>query len=1102
MGRILPVTLYILLQALWLQSQTVNTTFGKNRVQYHDDFEKWDMYETENFVTYWYGKGREIAHTVVQLAELDNPYIQNILEHKMNDKIELIVYTDLTDMKQSNLGIEEQFVGKGGITKVIENKVFLYFNGDHNDLRTQLRQGIAAVYINAMLHGNNLQEIVQNAVLLNLGDWFQEGLISYVGEEWSPEMENRLNDYFTNPKNKKADFKHLAKIDPQLAGHSMWFFMANTYGRATISNILYLTRIQRSLESGLIYVLGIDTKQLTALWKEYFQKRIEASVSPVQTFTNDLKLTTKRKPQPLGRMRLSPDGKQLAYTLHDFGRVRVILYDMESGDKKVLLRYGIRNYEVETDFNYPVLAWSPDGHALSIMYERKDVISLMTIDFTEGVAITDKLSPEYQRVYDMDYWSADTLMLGANTDGFSDLYLYAPVTRQSTRITEDFYDDLDASVIHLQDQRYILFSSNRANETLKKMQLDSILPIGQFDLFLLDYQHPKSSLRRITFSNEASERKARLSGPDQIISLADFGGEWQRILVTQLDEDPPLSMLHTKYDRDIQLHEIVPASPVVIDWIQKWNTPYIHVSRLDSTKALGDLPVPTQIPVQDIAAPTPEEQVKEKEKPDPRYFFQTPFPVKKPVTPQPENITKPVESDIQDPVEGVTAPSEVEVDETKILQPSASGKLEYKPGDLTPFVRSRIIAARLKFKLDYFNVTLDNDLLFGGLDSYAGTKREFEPSPLGILFKASIKDLFDDYIVTGGVRFPTTFNGSEYFLVFDNRKKRLDKQFAVYRKAVTEPDLSSPDPGHQIQYVTSLGLAKYSYPFDNFNSVRGTVTLRNDKTIYLSTDKPSLDTPNDDAQRVGLKLEWVYDNSRALDINSRTGTRVKTWAEAVKRFDLNLFENDKKFQFNEGFMTSLGIDARHYVSLDGRSIFAARLTAATTLGSERILYYLGGVENWLFPQYDNNVSVPTDINFAYNTLAANMRGFKYNARNGSSVVLTNAELRVPLFQYLSKQKIKSSFIRNLQAVAFFDAGTAWHGDDPFGSGNPLNTVVLTNPPTVEVTVNYYRNPLIVGYGLGARTLVFGYFLKLDYGWSWETETHRKPILHFSMGTDF
>jgi hypothetical protein len=412
-----------------------------------------------------------------------------------------------------------------------------------------------------------------------------------------------------------------------------------------------------------------------------------------------------------------------------------------------------------------------------------------------------------------------------------------------------------------------------------------------------------------------------------------------------------------------------------------------------------------------------------------------------------------------------------------------------------------VIASRLKFKLDYFNVTLDNDLLFGGLDSYAGTKREFEPSPLGILFKASIKDLLEDYIVTGGARYPTSFNGSEYFLVLDNRKKRIDKQFAVYRKSVTESNLESSDPLHQNQYVTFLALTKWSYPFDAYNSVRSTLTLRNDKNITLATDLPTLEEPTDDAQRVGLKVEWVYDNTRALDINSRTGTRIKTYVELVKKFDLNLFEAEN-FEFNEGFMTVLGFDARHYVSLDDRSIFAARLTGATSLGSERMLYYLGGVENWMFPSYDDGVSVPNDINFAYTALAANMRGFNYNARNGSSVILANAELRVPVFQYLSRQKIRSSFIRNLQMVGFVDGGTAWHGSDPFGSGNPLNTVVLTNPPTVEVTVNYYRNPLILGYGLGARTLVFGYFLKLDYGWNWETSTDTKPILHFSMGTDF
>ena len=46
------------------------------------------------------------------------------------------------------------------------------------------------------------------------------------------------------------------------------------------------------------------------------------------------------------------------------------------------------------------------------------------------------------------------------------------------------------------------------------------------------------------------------------------------------------------------------------------------------------------------------------------------------------------------------------------------------------------------------------------------------------------------------------------------------------------------------------------------------------------------------------------------------------------------------------------------------------------------------------------------------------------------------------------------------------------------------------------------NPLIVGYGFGMRTMLFGYFAKVDYGWNWETKTNRKPLLHFSIGADF
>src|SRR5690606_2535669 len=207
-------------------------------------------------------------------------------------------------------------------------------------------------------------------------------------------------------------------------------------------------------------------------------------------------------------------------------------------------------------------------------------------------------------------------------------------------------------------------------------------------------------------------------------------------------------------------------------------------------------------------------------------------------------------------------------------------------------------------------------LLFGGLDSYAGTGREFQPATMGFLVKARVTDLLENYIITGGARFPTSFNGSEYFLVFDNRKRRIDRQYALYRKSIVEYGLSPSNPLQRNQFVTFLMQTRLSYPFDVYHSVRATGTIRNDRSITLATDGQTLAIPVDDAQRLGVKLEWVYDNARDLDINSRTGTRAKGWVEVVKRFDLNLFEAGPKLLFNKGFMTVVGFDGRHYVSPD------------------------------------------------------------------------------------------------------------------------------------------------------------------------------------------
>lgn len=342
--------------------------------------------------------------------------------------------------------------------------------------------------------------------------------------------------------------------------------------------------------------------------------------------------------------------------------------------------------------------------------------------------------------------------------------------------------------------------------------------------------------------------------------------------------------------------------------------------------------------------------------------------------------------------------------------------------------------------------------------------------------------------------------------MFDDKKKRLDKRYAAYRRALRfseEGSISSPIQP-KTESVVFLTQFQLRYPLDIFTSIRATTTLRFDNTVPLATSPVTLEDPILREQRLGLRLEYVFDNTLDVALNIKNGTRYKVFAEAVKRFDLQVTDG-LSLGFNDGFMAVVGFDARHYQRLLKYSIFAARFAGATSFGSEKILYYLGGVDNWLLPRFNDDIPTPISGDFAYQTVAANMRGFRLNIRNGNSYALVNTELRVPIFRYFSKN-LNSNFLRNFQLVGFFDMGTAWQGLTPFTDENPLNTKFIPDPPVpsnpVTVKVRFFRDPIVVGYGGGVRALLFGYFLRVDYAWGIETRVVQEPRLYVSLGLDF
>ena len=68
------------------------------------------------------------------MAELDHDLIRKQVEHRI-DKIEIIVYVDLSDFKQSNIGRDEVFTSESGETRIVGAKMLVYFDGNHVHLR-------------------------------------------------------------------------------------------------------------------------------------------------------------------------------------------------------------------------------------------------------------------------------------------------------------------------------------------------------------------------------------------------------------------------------------------------------------------------------------------------------------------------------------------------------------------------------------------------------------------------------------------------------------------------------------------------------------------------------------------------------------------------------------------------------------------------------------------------------------------------------------------------------------------------------------------------------------------------------------------------------
>lgn len=1074
-------------------------SFGKNRIQYKEFL--WTYYKFDDFDIYFYLNGRELAVATAKYATEQIPVLEKKLETGLDEKIQFLVYNNLTDLKQSNIGLSnDQRYNTGGITHIIGSKVFLYFSGDQRDFEKQIRAGIANVLIDQAFYGTSVGSQIKNTTLFNLPEWYKNGLISYLSEEWNTEIDNRVRDGIISGRYEKLN--QLTGEDALYAGHMLWKYIADKYGQQALTDIVSMAQISRSIDNGFLYVIGISYKNLVPECLDYFKSVYLTEETGRETPAGQFQKKI-RKDHVYNRLRISPDGRYGAYVVNNEGRYKIFYQDILTG-KKHLAYFGGFRLEEKIDYSYPLIAWHPDGNILAIIVERKGEVQLNFFNIRER-KLQDIILYNFEKVVDFSY-SADGrfLLMSAVQRGQSDLYMFEIASGSHLQLTNDIYDDLQP--VFTGNNNSILFASNRPDEKLTWMDIeDAPFSVPQkTDLFLLLRGDKEQKLRRITHTPLGNESRPVMADEGIFYFLSDENGINNRYIGKF---DSAISFIDTtihyryfsetfpvsNYNRNILDQHMVAGSDQMAQVVFSNGKYYLQMLNSDSGKLKKTELVQTSyrnILIQEAARLEEEKKEKEKVKETREAYGEY---LKKF-----RNVYKGEEKQVQEPKESerididnytfdrqafitIGGEDSARTDETQVV---------VKPlEDKDKFVIPKRLNYRVEYSINETAAQLDFTSLNFFYQPFGGSVDAFNNLGLNGFFQVGLTDLLENHRIIGGFRIPLNLTNIEYLFSYANLEKRLDQEIMAVRQA-TEDEFYIGYYTFVVRYRSYQLYYMLKYPFSPVFAVKGTANFRYQKSTLLSTNEPALREPDINEYWGGLKGEIIYDDTKEIGLNLLTGTRFKIFGE----YTHVLTEDDKD-------MVVVGLDIRNYQKVHRSLIWANRFAASTSFGKNKLIYFLGGVDNWLAPRFEGSTSIDYSQNYAYQALATNMRGFYQNARNGNSFIVFNSELRMPVFRYLFNRPLKSDFLNNFQIVTFGDVGLAWAGEDPFSDENSFYIRYIQDG-SLWIKIREQKEPLIGGFGFGARTRLLGYFLRADVAWGVEDRQVKKPIFYLSLSLDF
>ncbi|HEY9342898.1 MAG TPA: hypothetical protein VIQ23_15035 [Hanamia sp.] len=1111
-----------------VNAQVSSVEYGKNRVQFKKF--KWEYYQTQNFNAYYNQNGKELAKYIVQIAEEELPGVERFVEYSLQRRANIVIYNTFNDMQQSNIGMGIDWQYAGGTTKLVNNKMIVYFNSNHADLRRQVREGIAKILTENILFGDDLGEVAGNQALLDLPQWLVDGYVAYVGQNWSTQLDDNLKSEMLSGKYK--NFYQFAFDKPLLAGHAFWYYIEEKYKRENTTYLLYLARIYKNLNKATQQVAKKRKfKDLLSDFMVYQEEKYDKDIRRRRNYPKGSEITsvTVGKRIDYFHFNVNPNKRNGSFGVVQYkkGQYRLILN--EEDKDKTLLKFGAKSRLEDVNPNYPMMAWDPKGTRLSVLYEEAGRIKLFVYDVITRVKPNKRdLTSLFDQVQDMKYFHNNQfLLLSAVKNGHSDIYTYDIENETIKQITNDVYDDLDPSFVAFPNKNGIIFSSNRPSAGVKGS--DTSLLKNKFNIFLVtDFATNNPGLNQITQLTNLKFGDARFPtqyNDNHFTFVSDengIGNRYAGFFTTKsegldtmviIGEDILRNPSAKEVDSMLLVYKKADVDSVAVVAISSdsaYSFPITNYgSSLLETREAGENDQVSEVTRQS------DDKILYKLKIDEntlrrRNVTATPSAYMKRlmemdrISKGEEMIRQPLNDSLQEDIfQNEFKPEKKDsaninkniygenVNESTVL--STAKLYPYKP---------------LKFATDYVVAGFNNNVLGTRYQAYQGGQGPISLTSnngLNAMLRMGVADIMEDVRISGGFRLSTNLKDNDWLFQFTNLRKRLDWGLMYYRSVMQ----GTTQEGYPGKLFSNLYQGSLSFPFDITKSLRFSAGIREDKTVLSSVDPISLITPDQSKTYGLLHLEYVYDNTLNPAQNIWDGIRYKAYVDWNSQIS-KLASVAGRYTFNVGF------DARAYYPIYRNFIWAGRVAGDFSWGNQKLIYYLGGIDNWFMfgnnlktdnsgkqaYRYFNPANKPApDADYAFQTLAVNLRGFIQNAANGNNATVINSEFRLPVFTTFFSKPINNAFVRNFQLVQFIDLGTAWNG-----AYNKLKRPSITYSdvdPTVQINIKAPGiGPFLGGYGFGARTTLLGYFLKADAGWPMNGLFKGKPIWYFSMGMDF